>query len=53
VAAKTESKEEAVTGLVVTVEACKQWNAFKSRAAKIQKAVGDKATVEINKEKVG
>jgi hypothetical protein len=24
VAAKTESKEEAVTGLVVTVEACKQ-----------------------------
>jgi translation initiation factor 1 (eIF-1/SUI1) len=38
---------------VVTIEACKQWGAFKSRAAKIQKAVGKKATVEINKEKPG
>jgi len=38
---------------VVTVEACKQWGAFKSRAAKIQKAVGKDAIVEINKEKPG
>jgi len=38
---------------VVTIEACKQWGAFKSRAAKIEKAVGKKATVEINKEKPG
>ena len=31
----------------------KQWGAFKSRANKIAKAVGDKAIVEINKEKPG
>ena len=37
---------------VVTIEACKQWNAFKTRANAIAKAVGDKAIVEINKEKV-
>jgi len=38
---------------VVTIEACKQWGAFKTRANKILKAVGDKAIVEINKEKPG
>jgi hypothetical protein len=36
----------------VEIEACKQWGAFKTRAVKIQKAVGEKATVEINKDKV-
>jgi len=38
---------------VVVIEACKQWNAFKSRALKIQRAIGNKATVEINKDKPG
>lgn len=38
---------------VVIVEACKQWGAFKTRANKIAKAVGDRALVEINKEKPG
>ena len=36
----------------VEIEACKQWGAFKTRANKILKAVGQKAVVEINKEKV-
>jgi len=43
----------ASSGTVVSIEACKQWGAFKSRAAKIEKAVGSKATVKINEEKVG
>lgn len=38
---------------VVVVEACKQWGAFKTRANKIAKLVGDRALVEINKEKPG
>jgi len=38
---------------IVTIEACKQWGAFKTRANKILKAVGSQATVEINKEKPG
>lgn len=38
---------------IVIIEACKQWGAFKSRANKILKAVGDKATVQINLEKPG
>lgn len=42
-----------LTHKVVTVEACKSWGAFKSRAAKIQKGVGSKAVVEVNKEKPG
>ena len=32
---------------LVSVEACKQWSAFKTRANKIATAVGDKARVEI------
>lgn len=40
-------------GLIVSIEACKQWGAFKSRATKIETAVKSKATVEINKEKPG
>lgn len=52
-AAKKESPAKAAAGgVVVTIEACKQWGAFKSRAAKIEKAVGKKATVKINEEKV-
>lgn len=39
--------------MVVTIEACKQWGAFKTRANKIATAVGGKALVEINKEKPG
>lgn len=46
-------KDTEKTSKIVTIEACKQWGAFKTRAAKIQKAVGDKAVVEINKEKPG
>ena len=38
---------------IVSVEACKQWGAFKTRANKIAQAVGDKAVVEINKQKPG
>jgi len=38
---------------IVIIEACKQWNAFKTRANKILKAVGDKAIVQINQEKPG
>ena len=38
---------------VVTVESCKSWGAFRTRSTKIQKGVGSKATVEINKEKPG
>jgi len=37
----------------VVIEACKQWSSFKTRANKIVKAIGDKAVVEINKEKPG
>jgi len=54
---KSETKEEADattnTGIVVSIEACKQWNAFKTRALKVQKAVGSKATVKINESKPG
>lgn len=38
---------------IVSIEACKQWSAFKTRAAKIAKAVGSFAKVEITKEKPG
>jgi len=41
------------TQRLVTIEACKSWGAFKSRAAKILKGVGSKALVEINKDKPG
>lgn len=41
------------TGKLVSIEACKQWNAFKTRANKVVQAVGKKANVEINKEKPG
>lgn len=37
----------------VAVEACKSWGAFKTRAGKIVKAVGERAFVQINKEKPG
>jgi len=37
----------------VTIEACKQWGAFKTRAAKIQKGVGGRANVVINAVKPG
>jgi len=37
----------------ITIEACKQWGAFKTRANKVVKAVGKKANVEINKVKPG
>lgn len=55
---KKAKKEETVASneegkTIVTVEACKQWGAFKTRANKIAKAVGDKAVVQINKEKPG
>lgn len=48
-----EKKKPAGAGKKVEVEACKQWGAFKTRANKILQAVGKKAVVEINKEKVG
>jgi hypothetical protein len=38
--------------VVVSIEACKQWGAFKTRANKIAHAIGNKARVQINKEKV-
>lgn len=41
------------TETVVTIEACKQCEAFKTRATKISKGVGSKAKVEINKDKPG
>lgn len=37
----------------VSIEACKQWNAFQTRAKKIANAVGDSATVVINDKKPG
>ena len=37
---------------IVSIEACKQWGAFKTRANKIAAAVGDSAKVVINEEKV-
>jgi len=37
----------------VRIEACKQWQAFKTRAHKIVKAVGNQATVLINQDKPG
>ena len=49
-AEEKEEKEE--DKKKVEVEACKQWGAFKTRAEKIRKAVGDKAKVEINVVKV-
>jgi alanyl-tRNA synthetase len=48
-----ESPPDEAAGKSVTVEACKQWNAFKSRAGLITKAVGDKAVVTVNAEKPG
>lgn len=41
------------TAKIVSIEACKSWGAFRSRAKKILDAVGSKATVEVNKEKPG
>jgi hypothetical protein len=38
--------------VVVSIEACKQWGAFKTRANLIAQALGNRASVEINKEKV-
>lgn len=38
---------------VVTIEHCKSWGAFRTRAGKIVKAVGSKARVDVNKEKPG
>lgn len=52
-AAETAKEDEEGVPVLVSIEACKSWNAFKSRAAKIQKGVGGKAKVEINKEKPG
>jgi len=59
-AAKKDTPKDAATattastsGNTVTIEACKQWGAFKTRATKIQKAVGTKASVVINAEKPG
>jgi len=49
---KVETKAS-TTQRVVTIEACKSWGAFKSRASKILKGVGSKALVEINKDKPG
>lgn len=43
-------------GNLVTIEACKQWSAFKTRANKIVKYLAENgcdATVEINKTKPG
>ena len=48
----TKKKAAASKTAKVEIEACKQWGAFKTRAMKISKAVGDKAVVEINAEKV-
>lgn len=53
VEAKEVDLKQIATGKIVTIEACKQWGAFKSRASKILKGVGSKAVVEINKEKPG
>lgn len=50
---KEEEAEPAEDKATVSVEACKQWGAFKTRAAKIVQIVGDKAYVEVNKEKPG
>ena len=47
------AKETSISLKSVTIEACKSWGAFKSRSTKIQKGVGSKAKVEINKEKPG
>ena len=53
-AAEEPVAEAAVSsGKVVTIEACKSWGAFRTRAGKIVKAVGSKAKVEVNKEKPG
>lgn len=49
---KTSQSTAGATALV-SIEACKQWGAFKTRANKIVQAVGDKAKVEINAEKPG
>lgn len=49
----TKASPELTEEKVVTVEACKSWGAFKSRSAKIQKGVGSKAKVLINKDKPG
>jgi len=51
--AKEEDAKDEKDKKKVEVEACKQWSAFKTRAEKIRKAVGDKAIVEINVVKPG
>jgi len=46
----------AAGGKVLSIEACKQWSVFKTRAGKIQKYLADHGAavnVEINKEKPG
>lgn len=53
---KEEEKEkegETEEKPTVTVEACKQWSAFKTRANKIAAGLGVKALVKINPEKPG
>jgi len=52
---KTNAKKEVSNSdqNVVSIEHCKQWGAFKSRANKIAKAIGNKARVDINIEKPG
>jgi hypothetical protein len=47
------SSAVAKTGISVTIEACKQWSAFKTRANKIVKALEGKANVVVNPEKPG
>jgi hypothetical protein len=48
-----DSPPDEAAGKSVSVEASKQWNAFKTRANLIVKAVGDKAVVTINAEVPG
>lgn len=52
--AKEESNVVAVgssSSKIVTIEHCKSWGAFKTRAAKIQAGVGKAAKVVVNEEK--
>lgn len=53
VAAAAATNDSNVSKTIVSIEHCKSWGAFRTRAAKLQKAVGSKAKVEINKEKPG
>ncbi len=54
--AKKASSSASAGGKVLSIEACKQWSVFKTRAGKIQKYLaehGAAVDVEINKEKPG